>query len=273
MLGSELRLLIKGSGKTVQEAANELGISRQTLQSYFNRAELDVDIVESVKTKLGLHVVSKDNKKRKSSGTPNGVIASAEDYYTMMVPLVNKFAYAGYLTGYGDDEYMDNLPTTPLQVSKEHKGNYMAFEVRGDSMDDGMLGSLCEGYIAYGREIPREKTHNKRLVPIHETVAHILSKLNQSTKYVFQNLPGRHNRTTSWATCNKQLKRIVQLCGIKKHITWHCARHTFGTLAEGDDSVIAQLLGHKGTRQVRVYRRTRDEKLKQAIDTLKPVKV
>lgn len=124
-----------------------------------------------------------------------------------------------------------------------------------------------------GIQKPREKTHNKRLLPIHETVAHILSQMKPDTNFVFQDIPGRHKRETSWATCNKQLKRIVELCGIKKHITWHCARHTFGTLAEGDDGVIAQLLGHKGTRQVRVYRRTRDERLRQAVDSLKPVKL
>lgn len=126
---------------------------------------------------------------------------------------------------------------------------------------------------AAGIQKPREKTHNKRLLPIHETVKHILSQMNTGTDYVFQDIPGRHKRETSWSTCNKQLKRIIKLCGIKKHITWHCARHTFGTLAEGDDSVIAQLLGHKGTRQVRVYRRTRDERLRQAVDSLKAVKL
>lgn len=161
MLGSELRLLIKGTGKTVQEAANQLGISRQTLQAYFNRGELDDEFVQNVKSKLGLQIVANTNKQRKSSGTPNAVIASAEDYYTMMVPLVNKFAYAGYQAGYGDDEYIEGLPTVPLQVAKEHKGNYMAFEVRGDSMDNGMMGSLPEGFIAYGREIPKELWRDK----------------------------------------------------------------------------------------------------------------
>ena len=33
-----------------------------------------------------------------------------------------------------------------------------------------------------------------------------------------------------WTMC-KQLKKVMAECGIEKHISYHCARHTFGTLA------------------------------------------
>ncbi len=119
---------------------------------------------------------------------------------------------------------------------------------------------------------PREKTKTKRLMPIHETTAQILALMDKSTEYVFQGLPSRaKGHKSSWQSSGYNLRTWVKAADIDKHITWHCARHTFGTLAEGDDRVVAQLLGHKGTRQVAVYRRTKDAKLKAAVNSIKPV--
>lgn len=88
------------------------------------------------------------------------------DQIVMMVPLVHKYAYAGYQAGYGDDEYVEALPKVPMIVDKEHKGTYRAFEIRGDSMNNGEVGSYEEGYIAYGRELQqhhwRSKLHFKQ---------------------------------------------------------------------------------------------------------------
>lgn len=46
---------------------------------------------------------------------------------------------------------------------------------------------------------------------------------------------------------NANLKRVMQFAGIKKHITFHCARHTFGTLfiaIGGELMVLKELMGH-----------------------------
>ena len=56
---------------------------------------------------------------------------------TKCVPFVNQYAYAGYLAGYQDQEYIDQLPTVLFDVDHDPKGNYLAFEVKGDSMNDG----------------------------------------------------------------------------------------------------------------------------------------
>lgn len=50
--GKELKNAIKGKGLTVQEAADKLGISRQTLSTQFGKAEVDPDLLQNVKTKL-----------------------------------------------------------------------------------------------------------------------------------------------------------------------------------------------------------------------------
>lgn len=69
------------------------------------------------------------------------------------VPLVNQYAYAGYLCGYEDATYIAALPTLPFIVDHEAQGNYVAFEVKGDSMNDGTEDSYLEGDRLLCREI------------------------------------------------------------------------------------------------------------------------
>jgi Predicted transcriptional regulator len=76
--------------------------------------------------------------------------------HIIYVPLVNQYAYAGYMCGYADAEYIETLPRIPFIVDHEAHGNYMAFEVKGDSMDDGTTDSLIEGDRLLCREIKPE---------------------------------------------------------------------------------------------------------------------
>lgn len=79
------------------------------------------------------------------------------------VPLVSQYAYAGYLGGYGDPEYVDALPTIDFTPDREMTGNYIAFEVRGDSMDDGSKESYVEGEIVICREVEPDYWKDSRL--------------------------------------------------------------------------------------------------------------
>ena len=74
----------------------------------------------------------------------------------MLVPIVQQYAYAGYLGGYSDPEYIGDLPTMPFLVDHEYKGHYLCFEVRGVSMDDGSKNSYLQGDIVLAREIKPE---------------------------------------------------------------------------------------------------------------------
>lgn len=74
--------------------------------------------------------------------------------HIVFAPLVSQYAYAGYLSGYADEEYIEGLPVVPFFADHEAKGNYVAFEVRGDSMDDGTDEGYMEGDRVLGREIP-----------------------------------------------------------------------------------------------------------------------
>lgn len=68
-------------------------------------------------------------------------------------PFVSQRAYAGYLSGYADPEYVETLPTVAFPVDHTPLGEYLVFEVKGDSMDDGTYESYLEGDLLLCREV------------------------------------------------------------------------------------------------------------------------
>ena len=75
----------------------------------------------------------------------------------------------------------------------------------------------------------------------------------------------------SYEMCLKALKRWVKRAGINKHISWHCARHSFAVniLNNGANiKTVASLLGHSGLQCTEQYTRAIDSLKQQAIDSL-----
>lgn len=70
----------------------------------------------------------------------NAVIAIRNDEVTR-APLISQFAHAGYLRGFGDMEFMDSQPVY-FFPRKFSNGNYVTFEIRGESILDGSELSL-----------------------------------------------------------------------------------------------------------------------------------
>ena len=73
----------------------------------------------------------------------------------MLVPLIEEYAQSGFLAGYNDNDFLDELPKYAILVEKYHKGKYFAFKMSGESMDDGTSESIKAGDIILCREIPR----------------------------------------------------------------------------------------------------------------------
>lgn len=75
----------------------------------------------------------------------------------------------------------------------------------------------------------------------------------------------------SHTMCLKALRRWVARAGIDKHITWHCARHSFAVniLNNGANiKTVASLLGHSGLKHTEKYTRAVDSFKQAAIDSL-----
>ncbi len=71
------------------------------------------------------------------------------------------------------------------------------------------------------------------------------------------------------------LKNWLKAAGITKHITFHCARHTFGSLqADAGTSIYAiqRMLGHKNVETTQIYADLCDESKRESVNriTLKP---
>ncbi|WP_099368115.1 LexA family transcriptional regulator [Sphingobacterium sp. 1.A.4] len=75
--------------------------------------------------------------------------------YLMKTKLITEKAKAGYLLGYDNQEFIEELPSHTITVTEFHRGQYLSFEVFGDSMDNGKRGSLGHGDIVTARNIDR----------------------------------------------------------------------------------------------------------------------
>lgn len=91
------------------------------------------------------------------------------------------------------------------------------------------------------------------------------------------NLIGRGERNElifplpSHTMCLKALRHWTKRAGIDKHITWHCARHSFAVniLNNGANiKTVASLLGHSGLKHTEKYTRAVDSLKEAAINSL-----
>ena len=74
----------------------------------------------------------------------------------------------------------------------------------------------------------------------------------------------------SYEMCLKAVKRWVKRAGINKHISWHCARHSFAVniLNNGANiKTVASLLGHSGLKHTEKYTRAIDSLKQDAINS------
>lgn len=90
----------------------------------------------------------------------------ADGTLRMRIPVIPYKAFAaGYLQGHQDPEYYEDLEYISIEVFKKHRGHYLAFEVRGDSMTtlepEHFRQSIFDGVKVVGRELPRPQWRYK----------------------------------------------------------------------------------------------------------------
>ena len=71
------------------------------------------------------------------------------------VPLVPFSARTGVLCGFGDPQWLEDKQTMQVLVDSRLKGDYVLFEVEGDSMDDGSRDSFLDGDVLLCRIVPQ----------------------------------------------------------------------------------------------------------------------
>lgn len=141
-----LKYLRKLRGWTQEEFAQKLRIKRSLLGAYEEeRADPRIDILEVVADMFKLTL---DDLLRKDiSDTKTNYIAKRRAQKLANgrtdIPFVPIKAAAGYLAGYGDPEFIDELNTFTLPMLAG--GDYRAFEIVGDSMMPTPTGSVIVG--------------------------------------------------------------------------------------------------------------------------------
>src|SRR6476661_6139641 len=146
--GKNLRYLRKLRGWTQEEFANKLKIKRSLVAAYEEeRAEPRLNVLENLCSifKLSLdELLLKHLAGTKGNGNylekRRQLKMAAEVQIIQFVPVK---AAAGYLAGYADPEFVDELNTFTLPMLAP--GNYRAFEIVGDSMLPIPSGSVIVG--------------------------------------------------------------------------------------------------------------------------------
>ena len=146
LAGQNLKYLRKLRGWTQEEFANKLGIKRSLVGAYEEeRADPRIDVLE----KLGdMFKLTLDDLLRKDLSEVKGNYLVKRRQQKLMsennlIHFVPVKAAAGYLAGYADTEFIDELNTFTLPMLAG--GNYRAFEIIGDSMLPTPSGSVIVG--------------------------------------------------------------------------------------------------------------------------------
>jgi len=174
--GENFRYFLKKNNISADKAASMLSKNRVTVYQYFKSKNLSREVVSNILTTFkvkeadiwGVEIPRIEAIPTRMAD-PFGFDATNEKFYKlpddsliMQVPLITQRAYAGYLVGFADPDFYEDLETIPLPVDNAHRGSYLAFEVAGRSMvcyDTDELADLSirPGRIAIGRDIPKDK--------------------------------------------------------------------------------------------------------------------
>lgn len=103
------------------------------------------------------------------------------------------------------------------------------------------------------------------IIPLSNTLLTLIGDKPKNKDVKIFDLP-------SHTGCLKALRTWVQRAGIDKHITWHCARHSFAVNLLGqyqtDIKTVASLLGHSGLQHTEKYTRAVDSLKEKAVNSL-----
>ncbi|HLO80325.1 MAG TPA: helix-turn-helix domain-containing protein [Chitinophagaceae bacterium] len=144
--GKNLKYLRKLRGLTQEEFAMKLNIKRSLLGAYEEeRAEPRIDVLEVVSDSFK---ISLDELLRKDLSEVKGSYLVKRRQQKLisennLIQFVPVKAAAGYLAGYADQEFIDELNTFTLPMLGA--GQYRAFEIVGDSMMPTPSGSIIVG--------------------------------------------------------------------------------------------------------------------------------
>lgn len=184
--GLDLKILREKNNLTQEELGRKLGKSMRTVITWEKSDELSKSQVNQINAVFNSksEITSQLNESTAKYKT-EAISVDFTEMNVMMVPLVSKFAYAGYLDNLGDDEYIGDMPTVAFANDVQNKGDYLAFEVKGDSMDNGLSNAILEGDILLARNIRhdfwRSKLHIRKwnFIIVHKERGILIKRITE----------------------------------------------------------------------------------------------
>lgn len=173
-------------------------------------------------------------------GEPEREFLTEEEVQTIIkhdceIPVIKSAFLFGCFTGLRHSDIM-KLKWSEIQFSNEN-GHYIRFR--------------------------QKKTKGYETTPINNDAIELLGKRGNPDEKVFKGL-------TYSAWHNQKLRNWMIKAGIKKDITFHCSRHTYGTLllTKGTDIVtVKNMMGHKDLKTTLVYAKIISQKKRDAADS------
>ena len=154
-ISSNLKYLRKKKGYTQQQFADAMEIKRSLIGAYEeDRAEPKYDLLKKIAEYFDLTIDEFINEninenwkpKPKSQGSNLRVLSiSVDQNDNENIELVPVKASAGYLNGFSDPQYIQDLPKFQLPIPALRQGTFRAFEIMGDSMLPIQPGSVIIG--------------------------------------------------------------------------------------------------------------------------------
>ncbi len=180
-----LKYLRKLRGWTQEEFAQKLRIKRSLLGAYEEeRADPRIDVLEAV---ADMFKLSLDELLRKDLSETKGNYISRRRAQKLAagradIPFVPVKAAAGYLAGFADPEFVDELNTFTLPMLTG--GDYRAFEIVGDSMMPTPSGSVIVGEKVESLE---DLKNNNTYVVVSKTDGFVYKRVlkNNRQKYKY----------------------------------------------------------------------------------------
>ena len=117
----------------------------------------------------------------------------------------------------------------------------------------------------------RQKTKVESIVPLHPIVEEILSRCREGQTVKEEGEGLVFQRGCSRSAMNNKLSTVGLACGIRQRLSFHTARHTFGTLSLSAGipiESIAKMMGHASISSTQIYAQVTDKKISEDMDKL-----
>ncbi|MEX2380038.1 MAG: helix-turn-helix domain-containing protein [Vicingaceae bacterium] len=245
-----LKFLRKQKKLTQADFAKKIGINRPKVGSYEEgRAEPNMETLQNIshffKVKMDdlveVNLMENDNQPQKDISGKGlrilPIVVNESD--KEKVSLVPAKAAAGYLNGYADPEFVEQLPAFDLPLQETQNGTYRLFQIEGDSM----LPIPSESYII-GQYINNWETvrDNKCyvFVTLNDGIVYkrAINKVSEKQSFELQ------SDNKSYDTYEVKVEEVIEIWEAKGYLTFDLPQESSSQLSVNQLSeVVMQLKG------------------------------